>query len=59
MVSHPSQISPLAYYRSAVVEAYEHMSGGIALMEGKFIECPVYISAKRLLSAAESHDGEQ
>jgi citrate lyase beta subunit len=34
------------------------MSGGVALLEGKLIERPVYLAAKRLLSAAEFHHGE-
>jgi hypothetical protein len=34
------------------------MSGGVALLDGKLIERPVYLAAKRLLSAAEFHYGE-
>lgn len=66
---HPSQVAPIhrAFAPSqeqiararAVVDAYEGMSGGVALLDGKLIERPVYLTAKRLLCAAEFHHGEQ
>ncbi len=43
---------------AAVVDFYERMSGGVALMDGKLIQRPVYIRAKRLISAAEFRHGE-
>jgi (S)-citramalyl-CoA lyase len=62
---HPSQLAPIhrAFAPSseqlararAVVEAFERMAGGVALLDGKLIERPVYLAAKRLLSSAESH----
>jgi citrate lyase beta subunit len=66
---HPSQLAPIhrAFAPSqeqigrarAVVDAYERMSGGVAPLDGKLIERPVYLAATRLLSAAEFHHGEQ
>lgn len=66
---HPSQIAPIhrAFAPSeeqitgarAVVSAYERMSGGVALLDGKLIERPVYMAAKRLLSTADFRQGEQ
>jgi (S)-citramalyl-CoA lyase len=66
---HPSQLAPIhrAFAPSqeqitrarAVVDAYERMSVGVALLDGRLIERPVYLAAKRLLSAAEFHQGEQ
>jgi (S)-citramalyl-CoA lyase len=66
---HPSQLAPIhrgfapsqeqITRARAVVDAYERMSGGVALLDGRLIERPVYLAAKRLLSAAEFHQGEQ
>ena len=42
----------------AVVDFYERISGGVALMDRKRIERLVYLAAKRLISAAEFHQGE-
>jgi citrate lyase beta subunit len=57
---HPSQIAPIhrAFAPSeeqvkrarAVVDAYDRMSGGVALLDGKLIERPVYMAAKQLLA---------
>lgn len=66
---HPAQLAPIhrAFAPSpehiaragAVVDAYERMAGGVALLDGKLIERPVYLAAKRLLSAAQLHPGER
>lgn len=66
---HPAQLAPIhrAFAASpeqtsrahAVVDAYERMAGGVALLDGKLIERPVYLAAKRLLATAELRSGEQ
>jgi len=66
VISHLSQNSHLTCCRSFFVvpgnrpERFQKVfSARVALLDGKLIKRPFYLAAKRLLSAAEFHRGEQ
>jgi hypothetical protein len=66
VISHLSQNSHLTCCRSFFAvpanrpERFRKaLAAGVALLDGKLIKRPFYLAAKRLLSAAEFHRGEQ